>query len=218
MLTLRYPKSSEGTRHWRGRGTGGDEAPEETVEYALRNDKTIGHPGPPWFHWHERGGHLEYQVQHQGKLVQCPYIRYMVHHRVPYEMGTEGTSCQRFAREVFVGPQSPVEAPGVEDNDLDIFTRDIPFNFAVEQALEKLDDPSALAEVARLRSLSTRIPMYSELIKTVQDLSKAMHKFHNSFNDRPVNWSFSSKPRRNEWKTPKSPGTSGEKPMIKGNG
>jgi len=77
-----------------------------------------------------------------------------------------------------------VEAPGVEDNDLDIFTKDIPFNFTVEQALEKLDDPSMLAEVARLQSLSACIPMYLELIKTVQDLSKAMHKFHKSFNDK----------------------------------
>ena len=80
--------------------------------------------------------------------MQCPYIYYMVHYKVPYKMGTEGANCQQFAREVFVGPQSLVEALGVEDNDLDIFTRDILFNFTVEQALEKLDDLSALAEVA----------------------------------------------------------------------
>jgi hypothetical protein len=99
-------------------------------------------------------------------------------------METEGVKCQQFVREVFTSPQSPVEALGIEDTNLSIFTRDALFNFIVEQALEKLSDPGTLAEVAQLQSLSAHIPVYSELIKTVQDLSKAMHKFYKSFNNK----------------------------------
>src|SRR6266851_5834991 len=47
-----------------------------------------------------------------------------------------------------------------------------------------LDDPGALAEVARLRMLSMCIPVYTELMQAVQDLSSAMHKFHKQFNDK----------------------------------
>jgi len=43
-----------------------------------------------------------------------------------------------------------VEVPGVDDNNLNIFTHDILFNFAVKQAMDQLDDPGALAEVAQL--------------------------------------------------------------------
>ena len=77
-----------------------------------------------------------------------------------------------------------MEAPGVDDNDLDIFTHDVPFNFAVEQAMDQLDDPEALAKVAQLQTFSVCIPVYSELMQAVQELSSAMHKFHKTFNNK----------------------------------
>ena len=63
-------------------------------------------------------------------------------------MGTKGCSHQQFAREVYTCLQLPVEALGVADDDLKIFICDMPFNFAVEQALDQLDDLGVLAEVA----------------------------------------------------------------------
>jgi hypothetical protein len=126
---------------------GDDNMLDDSIEYAIGENRVAEYPGPPWFHWHKKGGHLGYQVQHQGKLVQCPYIHYAVLHSILYKMGTEGADCQRFAREVFTSPQSPVEAPGVKASDLDIFTRDVPFKFMVDQALERLGDPGTLAEV-----------------------------------------------------------------------
>ncbi len=57
-------------------------------------------------------------------------------HRIPYEMGTKGSGQQQFAREVYACPQLPVEALGVSDDNLEIFTKDVPFNFAAKQALE----------------------------------------------------------------------------------
>ena len=77
-----------------------------------------------------------------------PYLRYKVHHRVSFKVRMEGNGHQQFAREVFAHLRQPVAAPAVEDNNLKIFTQDVPFNFAVEQALDKLEDPGALAEVA----------------------------------------------------------------------
>jgi hypothetical protein len=99
-------------------------------------------------------------------------------------MGTEGAESYQFARELYAYPRPPVDAPNADDRDLDIFTQDVPFNFATKQALDRLDDPGALAEVGRLRSLCARIPVYSELAQDVQELASAMHKFHKSFNDK----------------------------------
>ena len=45
-------------------------------------------------------------------------------------------------------PQPPVKALGVSDDNLNIFTKDVPFNFAVKQVLKRLNDPRALAKVA----------------------------------------------------------------------
>jgi len=111
-------------------------------------EAATSYPGPPWFRWHGGDGLLGYQVLHQGRDFQCPYLHYKVHHRVLFEVGMEGNGHQQFVREVFAHPRQPVAAPTVEDNDLEIFTQDVPFNFAVEQALDKLEDPGALAEVA----------------------------------------------------------------------
>jgi len=99
-------------------------------------------------------------------------------------MGTEGAESYQFARELYAYPRPPVDAPNADERDLDIFTQDVPFNFAAEQALDQLDDPGVLAEVGRLRSLCAHIPVYLELAQDVQELASAMHKFHKSFNDK----------------------------------
>ncbi len=38
----------------------------------------------------------------------------------------------------------------MNDNRLDLFIKDTSFNYALEQTLESLDNPEALAKVARL--------------------------------------------------------------------
>ncbi len=76
-----------------------------------------------------------------------------------------------------------MEAPSIDDQDLDIFVKVAPFSFVVRQVLEWLDDPGMLAEVAGLRMLSTRILGHSELIQAVKGLSSTVHKFIKAFND-----------------------------------
>ena len=116
-------------------------------ETTMRADKTGPHPGLPWFKWDEKSGHPGYRAVDQGRVIQCPYIWYGVHQGVPYEMGTEGAESYQFARELYAYPRPLVDAPNANDRDLDIFTQDVPFNFAAEQVLDRLDDPGALAEV-----------------------------------------------------------------------
>jgi hypothetical protein len=142
------------------------------------------HPGPPWFRWHASSGHSGYRVQHQGRTIQCPYLRYEVRNGIPYEMGTEGAGETQFAQERFAELQPLLEVPGVDDRDLEIFVKDVPFNFAFEQVLESLRDPGVLAEVARLRNLVVQVPIYAELACSVQELSETVHKFQKGFNDR----------------------------------
>ncbi len=78
-----------------------------------------------------------------------------------------GWEQQQFMQEVYACLCPLVEVPGVDDNNLNIFTHDILFNFAVKQAMDQLDDPGALAEVAQLWTFSAHIPVYSELIQAV---------------------------------------------------
>jgi hypothetical protein len=41
-----------------------------------------------------------------------------------------------------------------------------------------------LAKVSRLHTISATIPVYVELVKTMQELIKAIHKFHITFNEQ----------------------------------
>jgi len=106
-----------------------------------------------------------------------------VYDGIPYKLGTEGAGQQQFARELFAGSRRAINVPGVSDKDLKIFTQDLPFNFTLEQALDSLDDPGALAKVAQLHTLVVRVPVYAELVQNVQELSEAIHKFQKSFSD-----------------------------------
>jgi hypothetical protein len=99
-------------------------------------------------------------------------------------MGTEGAGETQFTQEWFAEPQLLLEVPGVDNRDLEIFVKDVPFNFAFEQALESLGDLGVLAEVARLRNLVVQVLIYAELVCSVQELSETVHKFQKGFNDR----------------------------------
>jgi len=82
-------------------------------------------------------------------------------------LGTEGVGQQQFTRELFAGLQRAIDVPRVSNKDLKIFTQDLPFNFTLEQALDSLDDPGALAKVAWLCTLVARVPIYAELTQNV---------------------------------------------------
>ncbi len=69
----------------------------------------------------------------------------------------------------------------VNDKDLDVFIRDLPYNFTIKQALEQLEDPRVLAKVGQYQTLSAGIPFFAKMVKTVQELTKAIYKFYTTF-------------------------------------
>jgi hypothetical protein len=79
---------------------------------------------------------------------------------------------------------APLEIPGVDDRELNLFIKDVPFNFALEQALASLQDPGVLAEVARLRAIITQILVYTKISWAVQELSEAFSKFQKCLNEK----------------------------------
>lgn len=84
-----------------------------------------------------------------------------------YKIRTEGRGQQQFECELYACPQPAREGSEVNEQDLKIFVKDVPFNFAVKQVLEKLGDPSMLAKVSRLCTISATIPVYTELVETI---------------------------------------------------
>jgi len=55
----------------------------------------------------------------------------------------------------------------VNDRDLKLFVKDIPYNFSVEQALESLGNSGILAEVARLHTFIMCILVYTKLAQSI---------------------------------------------------
>jgi len=55
-----------------------------------------------------------------------------------------------FAHKLYAYLQTPLEVLGVDNAKLDLFVKDVPFNFRLEQALESLGDLGMLAEVVWL--------------------------------------------------------------------
>ncbi len=107
-----------------------------------------GHLGAPWFYWREGSRHLGYAIHDGNRTIQCPYIRYRVFGGILYKLGMEGARQPLFTHELYAHLQSLLEVPGVDSAKLNLFIKDILFNFGLEQALESLEDPGALAKVA----------------------------------------------------------------------
>ena len=163
---------------------------EGRAYFCLAEDRSVedtevtSHPGSPWFRWHVESRRLEFRVWYQGKIVSCKFLHYRVEGEVMYKMGTEGKDQQQFQWELHACLQPELEGSTVNNKDLNIFIRDSPFNFAVEQALEQLGDPGVLADVGHLQTLSTGIPVFAEMVEMVQELTKAMYSFHTTFNSQ----------------------------------
>jgi hypothetical protein len=142
------------------------------------------HPGAPWLRWREGCGQPGLTVIDQDQTIQCPFVRYAVYNGILFMLGTEGVGQKQFAKLLYAESPNEEELPVDAESDLDLLVRDVPFNFALEQALDTLGDPGVLAEVAHLRTLAAHVPIYSGLTQAVQELSEAIHKFQKAFSDQ----------------------------------
>jgi len=89
------------------------------------------------------------QCSTKAKLSNV-YIYYGVYDGTPYELGMEGAGQPIFTHKMYVWSCTLLEVSSMNDNRLDLFIKDTSFNYALEQTLESLDNPEALAKVARL--------------------------------------------------------------------
>ncbi len=136
----------EASRLSSGQATSTDDPSTDTT---VLPDEAI-YPGTPWVRWWEGCGRPGYQAVHQNRTIQCPFVRYGVYEGILYELGSKGVGHPQFARELYAAPQQLEEPAADEERSLDVFVWDVPFNFALEQALESLEDPGVLTKVARL--------------------------------------------------------------------
>ncbi len=97
--------------------------------------------------------HLGYSIQQEGRTIQFPYLHYGVYDGIPYKLGTEGAGQPLFVHKMYTQAHALLEVLGVDNKELDLFIRNVPFNFTLKQALASLEDLGMLAEVARLQAI-----------------------------------------------------------------
>ncbi len=127
---------------------------------------------------------LRRPIQQQSQITQAPHgtarqkgAEILVYNSVLFQLRMEGIGHLQFTCKMYSDPQPPLQIPGVDDKDIELFVRDLLFNFTLEQALESLGEAGVLANVARLYAIVSCIPVYTELIRSVQELSEVVHKF-----------------------------------------
>jgi hypothetical protein len=59
-------------------------------------------------------------------------------------------------------PHTLLKVSSIDENELNLFVKDTPFNFTLKQALESLGDLEALAEVAQLQAIIAQILVHTE--------------------------------------------------------
>jgi len=80
-----------------------------------------------------------------------------------YKIGTKGAGQLQFSQEVYLVLQLPLKILGVDNWDLELFVKDIPFNFIIKQAMESLGDLGILAKVVQFHTLIAHILVYAKL-------------------------------------------------------
>jgi len=77
-----------------------------------------------------------------------------------------------------------VEGPSNDhDKDLEVFISKPSYNFALAQALDYLDDPGALSEVACFHNYAVQLPVILDRSQMFHDLVMAFGAFQEQFND-----------------------------------
>ena len=69
------------------------------------------------------------------------------------------------------------------NEDLEMLVSELTHNFALAQALDYLDDPGVLSEVARFRNYAMQLPVVLDRSRMFHDLVTAFGAFQERFND-----------------------------------
>src|SRR5712691_7653039 len=137
----------------------------------------ITHPGPPWYRVSEGPVGDAFHVKILDRIVTMPYLCYRQIGNKTFQYGTEGKDRRVYSREVTLRPHEAPMGVNCTVNDLEYFARDPHFNVALTQALDLIDDPGLVAEVARYQSLDKEMRMALEVSRRVDILSASFFKF-----------------------------------------
>ena len=131
-----------------------------------------GYPGPPWFRWQDIPGHPPFQRQEGEVLLTFPFLRYLEKGCDTYIVGCMARGQPAYYKPVLLRPVAALST--ASDKDPSIFVDDSTFNFPVNQALDQLDDPALLAEVARYRALNMQLPMVVRNAALMEEIVQSM--------------------------------------------
>ena len=126
-------------------------------------------------------GHPPFVVKVGEWDVVMPFLRFKDVNGEPHQFGTEGAGQMIHGRPILAGP---IEGESNDhDEDLEILVSEPTHNFAVAQALDYLDDPGVLSEVARFRNYAAQLPVVLDRSRMFHDLVTAFGAFQECFND-----------------------------------
>ena len=141
----------------------------------------LQHPGPPWYWWADMPGHPPFVVKVREQDVVMPFLRFKDINGEPHQLGTEGTGKMIHGRPILAGPTEG--DTNDHDEDLEMFVSEPTHNFALAQALDYLDDPGVLSEVARFRNYAMQLPVVLDRSRIFHDLVTAFGAFQEWVND-----------------------------------
>ena len=146
------------------------------------------HPGAPWFRWCDTPAHPGYVIDICGRKVSLLYLCYHEVGSRTFQYGMEGCDRPIYGREVFLAPMERPKGSWPSDNEVGYFNWDPTFNFAVNQAIDIINDPGLVVEVSRFWWLSAQMPailqrdeIIKEMIEDVQRCKDELARLNKEF-------------------------------------
>jgi hypothetical protein len=117
-----------------------------------------GLPGPPWFRHPTTPFIPPFHYDDGGQQVNLPYIQYALLDGEPMVLGTTGLDAPIYGEKLFAlaAPPPPFQMD-TDNSQLNKLFLDHPFNWAINLALFRMNDPGVLADVHCLRESYTRL-------------------------------------------------------------
>ena len=116
--------------------------------------------------------HPPFQRQEGDIILTFPFLRYLEKGCETYIIGCMARGQPAYYKLVLLQPVAALST--ASEKDPSIFIDDPTFNFPVNQALDQLDDPSLLAEVARYRALNAQLPMVIRNVALIEEMAQVV--------------------------------------------
>jgi len=159
-----------------------------TVDLDLPLSTDTAYPGPLWFHLANVPRHPLFQIIIGDEIVTLPYLRYQECNGEPFLLGTEGKGRLVHFRPVILNLSSNVNGSLYNDHDVDLLLQDPTFNTDLAQALNWVNDPCVMVEVARYCALNAQLAvitscaaLFDKMCKALVDIQKEQQDLDQEF-------------------------------------